>query len=139
VLGDGDRERDEPDAAPDPVVAAADVRLVVRREPDLELRLEVEELLEQEPRGDRVAAGELLHERLGERLAGLGLDRGHEPRADEAREVVARALAVALEEGAEVGDGRVVAEQRAQRLQEGALPVRADAVEQEAPARWCGR
>lgn len=96
-----------------------------------ELWPEVEELLEQEPRGDGVAAGELLDQGFGEWFARLGFDGGDEARADEAGEVVAGALAVALKEGVEVGDGAVVREQRTQGLQEGALAVGAYTVEQE--------
>src|ERR1700693_519121 len=57
-LRDRDVERDQVDPAPDCLLLAADHGLVVSREPDLELRVEVEEMAPQETRRDLVAAGQ---------------------------------------------------------------------------------
>ena|SRR2546426_3104814 len=54
-------ERDEVNSPPDCVVRAANVRQMIRGEPDLELRPKVEVFLVQVTRGHGVASGRLLN------------------------------------------------------------------------------
>ena len=131
-LGYLNRERDEPDAAPDRVVGALHRGLVVRREPDLRDRDEVEELAVKEPGGDRVAAGQRLDEVLVEATARLNLSGGDEPGAAEPGDVVRDASAlVTRHEGLGRGVQPVVAENAPESRDERRLPVRAGAVEDE--------
>ena len=58
---EGEIERDQPDAAPDSVIGAADLRSVVCREPQLELRPELPEVFSHAPGCYRIPSGELLH------------------------------------------------------------------------------
>jgi len=115
-------EGDAEDAPPDRAVAVADAGGVVRHQPELELRDEVEKLAEEEAGRHGVAAGQMLDEPFGEALPVRHLDRDDEPGAGEGRDVVRNpAIAFLLEKRLEVRGARVVAEGRLDRLGERGL------------------
>ena len=72
---------------PDRLVNGVEAGLVVARDQELELRLELEEVLAHEAGFDALAACEGLDPAFGPAPALLGLARGDEPRAAQAGEL----------------------------------------------------
>ena len=103
-------ERDQVQPAPHRLVDVADGGLVVAGDDELELRHELEEVLAHEAGGDLVAAGQRLELALGPAPALLGLDRGDQARAAQARHVGRVPFAGRRHEHVHRRDGRVVAE-----------------------------
>ena len=87
VLGNAHHEGNEADAVPNRLFRAPDDGLVVGRQPELELRFELEPLCAHEPRGDGVTPCYVLDERLREALSLLRLGGRHEPRAFESSDL----------------------------------------------------
>src|SRR2546425_11687461 len=87
VLRDAHVEGDQPNTVPDGLVRASDDGFVVRREPKLELGLEVEPLGVHEARGDRVTSGQPFDGRLRETFAFICLRGTHEAGTLQSRDV----------------------------------------------------
>ena len=115
-------------APPHGFVDAAEPRLVVAGDEQLEGRHEVEEVLPHEAGGDPVAAGQRLDLGLVPAAALLRFLRDDQARAAQLGQVGRVALGVAGDEGAHVGDGGVVAEDAGDGVDEGALAVGAGAI-----------
>src|SRR5829696_4862844 len=122
------RKRDQADPVPNGIVGALDYGLVVGREPQLELWLEVEVLPEQESGGDGITAGELLDLRLGEPPSLLHLRSRYEPGALQSCYVVADALVLLDQESLDVGVAGIIAEDFVQQLHKRSLAVLAESV-----------
>ena len=127
-LGD---EGDHADPTPDGVVSATHGRAVVGCHPQLVGGAELEEVLTHTPGLDGVAAGELLHGRLGEPAALVGLLHHHQAPAEQ----IGHASGVPLMRGGQqqvgLGRGGVVAHQLLDDRQERALAVRSPTVQEE--------
>src|SRR5262245_3729956 len=96
LLGDGELEGQPANAAPEGGVQVLDPRRVVLGQPELERRLELEELGVQEARGRDVAAREMLYELLRQLLALLDFDRRDQAGAHEGRNIIPHARVAAL-------------------------------------------
>src|SRR5215218_7032547 len=91
-------------------------------------RAEVEPLCAHEPRGDRVLAGEVLDQGLGQASAFLRLRSGDEPSSFEARNVVGDTAGALRKEHICWGPERVISERRGDCLLKRALAIGSDAV-----------
>src|SRR5262249_4084397 len=90
LLGDVDREGDQPDALPDGVIVLLDDRFVVRAEKEFELGSELEVFMEKEARLDRVCpARHALDEGFCEASPLLRLHGAHIAAPREVSQVVA--------------------------------------------------
>lgn len=119
-LGDGHREGDEAQAAPDAFVGAAHHRAMVGGQEELEAGAELEELAVEKAGGERVARNDLFDQHLGEPATFLDLDRADEAGAGEAGDVVGDAVAALTgQKGGRIGLAAVVAGDGANDLQEG--------------------
>src|SRR5947207_3039749 len=127
-------EWDQVDAAPNAVVCAPNLRPVVAKNPELELRRKVEFFLVEETRADPIAAGQGLDHGFVQTPTGIGFAAYHHASAMHARNVVAwRAVFGSLGKGCEARPLRIVAQHRLGRFDEGGFAIRTDAMKEEKP------
>ncbi len=125
------RERDQTQPSPKAVRIVPHDGFVVRAEPVLPERLELEELAVEEPRGDGIASGQRLDARLVQPCAIVRLAGDHEAPADERSQVVGDRRPVFQLDRGERHVPRVIPEHPLDGVRQGALAVGAGPVEQE--------
>ena len=123
LLRDGDRERNQVEAAADGLVHRAQAGLVVAADHQLELRQIVEEILAHEARRNLVAAGQRLDLGFGPAPTFLGLGGGDQASAAQAGEVGRVPIAEGGGEGLDRRGAVIVAEDAGDGVDEGALAV----------------
>ena len=119
------------------LIDVADGRLVVADHEQLELRHELEEVLAHEAGGDLVATGQGLELAFGPAAALLGLDRGDDPGATEARHVGRMPIAVGCHEHVHGSDGGIVAHDGCEGVGEDRFAVGARAIKKEQRVFGC--
>ena len=131
-IRNGHRKGNAPNPAPHRVVRAADRGAMIRANKQFELRHETEELLMQLSRRNLIAAREAFDQPLGELLALLRLQAGHQSRSHQGRDIIRDASVMALDQE-RFGTGRltIIASQIEEGEEERAFPVAANAKENE--------
>src|SRR5207249_1153352 len=117
------REWNELQPPPHRLIYRVERRLSIADEEQLELRLEGEEIVEQEARCDGIATRETLQPLLVPAATFARLACGHEPRPVQHRNFRWMTVVSARHEGAHGSGGRVVAKDVIERVEADALPI----------------
>src|SRR5882724_7658068 len=130
VARNRNRERNEPDAAPDAFILTSNRGLVICPEPQLELRSEFEVLTIKKSSRDRVTARHLFDHGLVQSFPRIAFVCCYEPCAVQLCEVIAYRLPIREEETAEIGCLTVIAEDISQGFKKCAFAVCPGSVQQ---------
>lgn len=108
-LGDLLVERQEHHTPPNPIVIAANIRLVIARDRQLELGCDLNKFLQRPADQDRLAAGQCFDDRLAHLLPLLGFGSAHHARAGDTNQIGRCFRAFALLRADRLSIGAVVA------------------------------